>query len=386
MKSKEKRIHPLLDEEKQEKAKVYEWTGRKIALWGMLLAAVFNLAFYFSALSSRIAHFHILSSVVFVFIVYMLIYATIQEIVGFPLSCLSGFIIEKKYGFSNQTRGEWFKEHLKSFFVSLVLSIIIFGVLLYIFEKFGNLWWLVASCFMVFFSVVMSIIFPIWIMPIFHKYEPIEDEELKNSLRGILEKGGLKIKGFFREDTSRKTTKENAMLAGLGKTKRVILTDNIINNMEADEIRTVLAHEVGHYKKAHIPKMIFTGLFFNLFSFYVLHLAFTTLFPNFLTGVRANITLLPMFLLFLSLIDLTFLKILQNALVRLFENQADIEALKLTEDACAFKRAMAGLANRNLSNAYPNFWVKLIYYSHPPIGERLERAEAFNLDSGNQVK
>jgi STE24 endopeptidase len=231
---------------------------------------------------------------------------------------------------------------------------------------------------MVFFSVVMSMIFPVWIMPIFHKYEPIEDEELKNSLRGILEKGGLKIKGFFKEDTSKKTTKENAMLAGLGKTKRVILTDNIIDNMKTDEIRTVIAHEIGHYKWAHMPKMIFTSLFFNLFSFYLLHIVFKALFPNFLSGIRANITLLPMFLLFLSLIDLAFLKILQNALVRMFENQADEEALKLTEDADAFKRAMAGLANRNLSNAYPNLWVKLIYYSHPPVGERLARAENFN--------
>lgn len=377
----EKEIHPLLDREKQEKAIVYEWTGRKMALWGMLLSGVFNLTFYFSGLSSGIASMHISSSVIVVFIFYMFFYASIQELIGLPLSYLSGFVIEKKYGFSNQTRGEWFKEHLKGFLVSLVLSIIIFGALLYIFQKFAQLWWLVASCFMVFFSVIMSIIFPVWIMPIFHKYEPIEDEELKGSLRGILEKGGLKIKGFFREDTSRKTTKENAMLAGLGKTKRVILTDNIINNMKADEIRTVLAHEVGHYRKAHMPKMIFTGLFFNLFSFYVLHLSFTTIFPHFLSTVRANITLLPMFLLTLSLIDLTFLKILQNALVRYFENQADDEALKLSGDVEAFKRAMAGLANRNLSNAYPNFWVKLVYYSHPPIGERLTRAEKFNLDS-----
>jgi len=371
------KIHPLLDKEKQEKAKVYEWTGRKLGLWGMFVAGVFNLIFYFTGLSSVIANWNIISSVV-VFIIYMLIYASIQEVIGLPLSYISGFVIEKNYGFSNQTRKEWFKEHLKSFIVSLVLSIIIFGALLIIFQKFSNSWWLVASCFMVFFSVVISVIFPVWIMPIFHKYEPIEDEELKDSLRGILESGGLKIKGFFREDTSRKTTKENAMLAGLGKTKRVILTDNIINNMELDEIRTVLAHEVGHYKRAHMPKMIFTGLFFNLFSFYVLHLTFTALFPAFLTSIRANITLLPMFLLFLSLIDLTFLKILQNALVRLFENQADTEALKLTGDAGAFKRAMAGLANRNLSNAYPNFWVKLIYYSHPPIGERLRRAEKYN--------
>jgi STE24 endopeptidase len=378
MKNKEKEIHPLLDREKQEKAKVYEWTNRKIGLWGMLLSAVFNLIFYFSGLSRQIASVHVSSSVVFVFITYMFIYASLQDIIGLPLSYLSGFVIEKKYGFSNQTRGGWFKEHLKSFLVSLVLSIIIFGALLYIFQKFGNLWWLVASCFMVLFSVVISIIFPVWIMPIFHKYESIEDEDLKDSLGGILKKGGLKIKGFFREDTSRKTTKENAMLAGLGKTKRVILTDNIINNMKADEIRTVLAHEVGHYKRAHMLKMIFTGLFFNLFSFYVLHLTFTALFPNFLSSVRANITLLPMFLLFLSIIDLTFLKILQNWLVRLFENQADNEALELTEDPEAFKSAMAGLANRNLSNAYPNFWVKLIYYNHPPIGERLERAEKYN--------
>ena len=379
MKNKEKIVHPLLDKEKQEKAKVYEWTNRKIGLWGMLVSAVFNLTLYFSGLSSRIANVHIFSSVIFVFIIYMFIYASLQEIIGLPLSYLSGFVIEKKYGFSNQTRVDWFKEQAKSFLVSLILSILIFGAVLYIFQRFDNLWWLVASCFMVFFSVVMSVIFPIWIMPIFHKYEPIDDEELKDSLRGILEKGGLKIKGFFREDTSRKTTKENAMLAGLGKTKRVILTDNIINNMEADEIRTVLAHEVGHYKRAHMPKIIFTGLFFNLFSFYILHVIFTSLFPSFLSGVRANLTLLPMFLLFLSIIDLTFLKILQNALVRRFENQADYEALKLTEDTDAFKRAMAGLANRNLSNAYPNFWVKLIYYSHPPIGERLARAEKYEL-------
>jgi len=373
-----KEIDPLLDKEKQEKAKVYEWSGRKLGLWGMLVSGVFNLIFYFTGLSSVVANWNAVSSVVLVFIIYMLIYAGIQEVIGLPLSYISGFVIEKNYGFSNQTRREWFKEHLKSFIVSLVLSIIIFGALLIIFQKFSNSWWLVASFFMVFFSVVISIIFPVWIMPIFHKYEPIEDEELKDSLRGILESGGLKIKGFFREDTSRKTTKENAMLAGLGKTKRVILTDNIINNMKLDEIRTVLAHEVGHYKRAHMPKMIFTGLFFNLFSFYVLHLIFTALFPAFLTSIRANITLLPMFLLFLSLIDLTFLKILQNALVRLFENQADSEALRLTGDVGAFKRAMAGLANRNLANAYPNFWVKLIYYSHPPIGERLRRAEKYN--------
>jgi STE24 endopeptidase len=308
----------------------------------------------------------------------MFVYSSLQEIIGLPLSYISGFVVEKTYGFSTQTRGEWFKEHVKSFLVSLVISMILFGTLIYIFQKFGNLWWLVASCFMVFFSVVISMVFPVWIMPLFHKYESIEDEELKNSLRDILEKGGLKIKGFFREDTSRKTTKENAMLAGLGKTKRVILTDNIINNMKPDEIRTVLAHEVGHYKRAHMPKMIFTGLFFNLFAFYLLHITFTSLFPDFLTGTRPNIALLPMFLLFLGLIDLVFLKVLQNWLVRFFENQADYEALKLSGDPEAFKKAMAGLANRNLSNAYPNFWIKLIYYSHPPVGERLEKAENFN--------
>ncbi|MEO0293534.1 MAG: M48 family metallopeptidase [candidate division WOR-3 bacterium] len=373
----EKRIHPLLDERLQEKAKAYEKERRKISLWGSIISSFFNLFFYFSGLSGKIAHSKVFSSVFILFVIYLLIYGITQDLITFPLSYISGFIIEKKFGFLKQSKKEWLKDHLKSFLISLIFSILIFGALLIIFEKFESLWWLVASSFMLLFSIAVSIVFPIWIMPIFHKYELIEDEELKKSLKEILEKGGLKFRGFFKEDTSRKTTKENAMLAGLGKTKRVILTDNLINNMKIDEIKAVLAHEVGHYKRAHIPKIIFTGLFFNLFSFYILHLTFSYFFPTFLKGFRDNIALLPMFLLFLSLIDLVFLKILQNFLLRLFEIQADKEALNLTEDPEAFKRAMAGLANRNLSNAYPGFLVKLIYYTHPPIGERLEMAEEF---------
>jgi STE24 endopeptidase len=370
-----KKIHPLLDKEKQEKAKVYEWKHRKIGLWGTLASGVFNLIFYFAGFSSKIANWDLFSSIVAVFAVYFVIYACLQDLISFPFSYLSGFVVEKKYGFSKQTRMQWVKDHLKSFIISLIFGLIIFGALLIIFEKFLSNWWLVSACFMVFFSVIISLIFPVWIMPIFHKYKPIENDELKTALRDILEKEGLKIKGFSLEDTSRKTTKENAMLAGLGKTKRVILTDNIINNMKPDEIRSVLAHEVGHYKKAHLVKIIFTGLFFNLFAFYILHLIFKSLFSSFLTGPRNNIALLPMLLLFLNIIDLAFLKILQNSLLRHFEKEADMEALHLTKDTDAFKRAMAGLANRNLANAYPNLWVKLIYYSHPPIGERLAMAE-----------
>ena len=212
-------------------------------------------------------------------------------------------------------------------------------------------------------------------MPIFHHYNRIEDEELKGSLSGIVEEAGINIEGFYREDTSRKTTKENAMLTGMGTTKRVILTDNIIQQMERDEIKAVLAHEVGHNKKGHMLKYIITGTLLQIVAFFLLHNIMRFLFPKFLTGFRENLALLPMLLFYLQLIDLIILNIIQNWIGRRYEREADIEALKYSDNPEAFQRAMAGLANRNLANAYPSLWIKLLYYNHPPVGERLEMAE-----------
>lgn len=310
-----------------------------------------------------------------VFIFYIFVYMFLLDLVNLPISFETGFIHEHRYNFSNQSKKEWFIDHLKEFFISFIMSVILLGALLFLFHQFPEYWWLMAGGFMAFFAVIMGTLFPVLIMPLFHKYESIEDEDLKEGLTEMLNNADLEIEGFYREDTSRKTTKENAMFAGLGKTKRVILADNIINNMTLMEIKSVLAHEVGHYKKSHMVKNIIIGTIVQIFAFFLLHVIMSRLFPQFLQSFRANLSLLPMFMLFLGIIDLVFIRAFQNWISRKFEKQADRLALELSGEYSAFKSAIAGLANRNLSNAYPEPWVKIFYYDHPPVGERLQLAE-----------
>ena len=371
------KIHPLLDKDRQGKAKIYEREKRIFGFIGTILTAIFQLFFYFTGLARNIAGWDILSNMFWTFIIFMVLYSILQAIVKFPVSYISGFTIEQKYGFSKQSRRAWLWDHLKSFLLSLIFGIIIYGVLLIIFQRFPNIWWLIAGGFIALFSVILSTLFPVLIMPIFHHYDKIEDHKLKSTLSGVLKEAGINIEGFYIEDTSSKTKKENAMLAGMGATKRVILADNIIKHMGIDEIKTVLAHEIGHYRKNHIIKYILTGTILQIFAFFLLNRIMTVLFPMFLTGFRENLALLPMLLFYLLLIDLVVLNIIQNWIGRHYEREADIEALRLSKDPKAFQKATAGLANRNLSNAYPSLWIKLMYYSHPPVGERLEMAEKF---------
>ncbi len=304
------KIHPLLNEEKQNIAKVYERERRILGICTVVLSAIVQLFFYFSGLSHNIAYWNVFSSFVWTFIIFMIIYSMLQDIIQLPISHFSNFSLEHKYGFSKQTNKEWFWDHIKGFLLSLIFSILIFGVLLILFQRFPIFWYLIAGGFIAIFSIVFATIFPVLIMPIFHHYNRIEDEELKGSLSGIVEEAGINIEGFYREDTSRKTTKENAMLTGMGTTKRLILTDNIIQQMERDEIKAVLAHEVGHYKKGHMLKYIITGTLLQIVAFFLLHNIMTFLFPRFLTGFRENLALLPMLLFYLQLIDLIILYII----------------------------------------------------------------------------
>jgi STE24 endopeptidase len=198
---------------------------------------------------------------------------------------------------------------------------------------------------------------------------------LTDALEKILNQGGLRSSGFFKEDMSRQTKKENAFLAGLGKTRRVVLGDNLMDNMNVQEVTTILAHEVGHYKHRHIWKGVALGTIQQFIVFFIVHLIMRSLFPLFLSSSQWNLTLFPYFIILVSGISGFLFGPLSQALSRFFERQADRYALNSSENREAFASALAGIANRNLSNAYPQLWVKILYYSHPPIGERLELAD-----------
>ena len=370
-------IHPFLDEEKQVKAKTYENEKRKIGIVGSLLSLVFILLFYSSGLSDYLANINL--SFIYVFLIYVTIFLVLSTIIGLPLGYYSSYVHEHKWGFSNYTNKTWLLDQLKSFAVSLILLPILLGLFFWVLWKFPDTWWLVAATVTTLVSIIFVTLFPVVILPIFNKYDPIEDEKLTNQLSDILHKAGLKPSGFFRQDMSRQTKKENAFLAGMGKTRRVVIADNLLENMSLSEIKSVIAHEVGHYHFSHLPKNILIGTIQQLIIFYLLNIIMKILYPEFLTSNTNNLSLFPMFSLIMSLLSSLLFGPLNNMISRYFERQADRTSLELYPDKDSFQKAMAGLANRNLSNAYPEWWVKLLYYSHPPIGERLSFAENYKL-------
>ncbi|MFA6618010.1 MAG: M48 family metallopeptidase [Candidatus Neomarinimicrobiota bacterium] len=362
-------LHPLLDSKKQTLAKEYETIKRKTSFFNMITGFVLSLIFILfvsQALIAVLPPHNVLAFIIFIWCV-----GIFSLPIDLIFSYISGYKLEHQYGFSNQNKKQFFKEQFKGLGIELIIGPLLAAVLFWAFHISPHYWWLWAAGGMILVSVIFATFYPVVIMPLFNKYTPIEDEELKTRLGKILEQGGLKIKGFFLQDMSRQTKKENAFLGGLGKTRRVVLSDNIISNMSLDELETVIAHEVGHYKYKHIWKNLFLGTIYQLCLFFVTHKIMFSYDPAYLNTFESRLEAYPIFLLCFGLLNFLFLSPLSNAVSRHFERQADTYALDSTKNPEAFQKAMAGLANRNLSNAYPGKFIKILYYSHPPIGERL---------------
>ncbi len=379
-------IHPLLDKKSQKLARQYEKEKRLFGFANLVLSLVFLLVFYISGLSARFAHAEIGGSILGTFLVYIVVFYTALMFLGFPLAFFNGFIHEHKWKFSNHTAKSWLWEWIKSFFVGLVIVVFMMGSLVWIMAMIPEWWWLFAALAMVLVSVVFATLFPVVIAPIFNKYTPIQNEELIAILEKMLARGGLKSSGFFKEDMSRQTKKENAFLIGLGRTRRVVLGDNLLDHMTVPEIESIIAHEVGHHRFRHIWKNICIGAVQQLSVFLLIHWLMKWIFPQFLSSTQANLSLIPVFVVIMGGLSGFLFAPLTNALSRSFEKKADRYALANIQDCRSFMSALAGLANRNLVNAYPAAWVKFLYYSHPPIGERLKMSENKALKRGCRDK
>jgi STE24 endopeptidase len=368
-------FHPLLDRQRQALARRYEKEKRLLGLAGSTLSLAALLVFYLSGLSSKLAQLWAGTPVAWVFLIYTACFLAWLTLFGLPLSYYSGYVHEHKWSFSTQKLAGWLADEAKSFAVGLILAWLVLALLLEIIARWPRTWWLIAGLAMALVSVVMATLFPVVILPIFHRYTPVENKELTGALEEILAREGLKSSGFFQEDMSRRTRKENAFLAGLGKTRRVILGDNLVKNMTVPEIVSVIAHEVGHYRHKHIWKGVAAGTLEQLAVFYFLSAVMKVVRPGFPGPIREVLTGLPVMAVVGGAASALVFGPAGKALARRYEKQADLYAVSHIKDRPAFLTALAGLANRNLGNAYPAWWVKILYYTHPPVGERLEYIE-----------
>jgi len=243
----------------------------------------------------------------------------------------------------------------------------------------GPWWWLVAAGGSFVISVILAQIAPVLIMPLFYKIERIDQPELAERMGRLAEGTGLAIEGVYRMDMSSETVKANAMLAGLGRTRRVILGDTLLDDFTPDEIEVILAHEVGHHWHRHIPKMIAMGILFMLGGFWLCDWVLRAWMSQTIGEVdyaRLPVSSLPLLLLALTAFSLV-LEPLQNVLSRVYERQCDRYAIRRTELREAYLSAFRKLAVLNKDDPCPNPIAVFLFHSHPPIGERLAMVEGW---------
>ena len=309
-------------------------------------------------------------------VLYVTMLILITKVVGLGLEYY-GFRLEHDFHLSNQKLGGWVWDQVKGFLVSAVLAVIVAVVLYSILRQFAVHWWLLAWVVFLGLFVLMAQIAPVVLFPIFYKFEPLHDEELKARLVRLSERAGTRVRGVYKWNLSEKSKKANAALTGLGATRRIILADTLLDNYSADEIEAVLAHELGHHVHKHILKSIGMQAVVTLIGFwaadFVLHYAVDRLHMFETMSDFANLPLLVLVATVMSLLLMPAL----NAYSRFNERQADRYAFRSIPQIGPFISSMNKLARQNLAERTPSRFVEWFFHSHPAISRRVQAAEAW---------
>ena len=374
----------LLDPEKQKQAKQYARIRRRLWLVDPIFSALYFLAWiYFGwAISLRewlTTHWSLLTNPWLLVPAFVAIFGGIFFLLNLPLGYYSGFVLPHRFGQSNQTLKDWIIDQIKGMAVGLPLGLILLELLYLTLRVTGDMWWLWAAGGLLVFNVLLINLTPILIMPLFNKYVPLDDEhkDLADRLLKLAERANTKVRGVFKFDMSKRTKSANAALTGIGNTRRIILGDTLINEFSLDEVETVLAHELGHHVNRDITVLITFGILSTTLGLYLASLGLNWAIDVFGFTSPADVAALPALGLIIGVYDLLTMP-LNNALSRWRENMADDYALRSTGKSEAFASAFTRLANQNLGDVDPEKWVVFMFYSHPPLGERIAKANQWN--------
>jgi STE24 endopeptidase len=304
------------------------------------------------------------------------LYAVVVEAVTLPLAFWSGYVLEHRYHLSNQTFTAWLWKQVKGWLLGGVLGLVLLLGLYTLLWFGGSWWWVWATVAWLGVTLVLGQLLPVIILPLFYKVTRLDDTALADRLRRLAEGTGLQIEGVYRLHLSSETKKANAALAGLGRTRRVLLGDTLLDQFSPEEIDVVFAHEVGHHVYRHLPKLVAWSVVIAALGFWLVdvvlrHSAVAIGYSGF-----DDPAALPLIMLVLSLLGL-ILAPLQNALSRYFEWQSDSYALKRTGTAEAYRSAFIKLARLNKVDPDPHPLVVWLFDDHPPIRQRLLLADEF---------
>ncbi len=366
-----------LDPEKQKQAKEYARIHRRLWLVDTVFSAVYALLWLFLGWAASLRNWlgTFTSNEWLIVPLFIAIFSGIYTAINLPLSYYNGFVLPHRYGQSNQSFRDWVIDQLKGLAIGAPLGLLLLELLYLALRATGDLWWLWTAGGMLVFTVLLSNLAPVLIMPLFNKYVPLGDEhkELADRLLELARRANTKVRGVFKYDMSRRTKAANAALTGIGNTRRIVLGDTLINEFTTDEIETVLAHELGHHVHRDIPVLITFGTLSTTLSLFLASLALKWATNYFGFAGPADVAAFPALMLIFSAYGLVTMPV-DNAVSRWREDMADDYALQSTGKKEAFASAFTRLANQNLGEVDPEKWVVWLFYSHPPLGERIAKA------------
>jgi STE24 endopeptidase len=309
---------------------------------------------------------------------FVALLSLVHEVGSLPLGFYTGFTLERRYGLSTEPFAAWLADRAKSFGLGLVLGGAAASLLYWLMRLSPDRWWLAAGAVFALLIVGLTNLAPVLLLPMFYSVKPLDRERLRARLLELAQRAGARVLGAYEWGLAEKTKKANAALAGLGATRRILVSDTMLAEYSDDEIEVVLAHELAHHVHGDIWKGILFESGLTIAGFY---LAFRVLraFAG-AAGLRdmADVAGLPLVLIAAGLVSLAVIPF-AHAMSRAFERRADRFALDLTRNPAAFISAMRRLGAQNLAEERPSTIVRWLFYSHPPIRERIAVAESFRV-------
>ncbi|MBI4436927.1 MAG: M48 family metalloprotease [Candidatus Omnitrophica bacterium] len=293
-----------------------------------------------------------------------------------PTHLYVSYFLEKQFGLSLLTFKRWCAREGKKELLSLLFFLLLVETGYFFVWTMSERWWIGFGILWFLYSWILTQLFPVWIVPLFYRYTPVEDQLLIQTLKTFARSQGRDIHSVRAIDLSRDTRKANAAVLGIGKLKKIVLGDTLLRSLSHDEIKVVFAHELGHDKEHHVAASLLFSAFLTFGGIYLVQQLLIGLLPLFQIGDVGNMAALPLFLLLFSLLNFCLMP-LQNGFSRMLERRADAFALRTTGLREIFVSSMKKLAQQNLEDESPDRLIEFFFYSHPSILRRIEFAEQF---------
>jgi len=369
----------IYDRDRYHKAQCYlrEKTRLNLLKHGLLMLGLFALIYfkgfnYLDIWVRQLGLSDLSSGLIFVGVLLFLL-----QIVDLPFSAVNTFIVEQKYGFNKSTVKIFVTDKFMSLSMITLFAGIFFIIMMLIFHSYkevlGGWAWAVAWLISVALEIVLIFIAPVLILPLFNKFSPLEEGELKQAIDRFSEKQQFHLQGLFTMNGSKRSTKANAFFTGFGRSRRIVLYDTLIKDFSTNELVVILAHEIGHYKKKHIAKQLILSIVFSGIGFFV----FSELLNNETIFLAFNVQHISIYASFVLLLILmvpvsSLLSLLTKSLSRKNEYEADQYAIENTGSGDAMISALKNLSVSSLANLNPHPLKVLVDYTHPPVLKRIE--------------